>query len=114
LHPVFQAQPENIDYTMWTDVFVHGGQVAKGKWIKGEAKGAYEGKKWSTAKMLADAQAILDKFRGVDIDAIIADLLRRFPDMDQYERDHLESAVAIWKARLDMISPDDVVKVILR
>ena len=59
-------------------------------------------------------QAILDKFRGVDIDAIIADLLRRFPDMDQYERDHLESAVAIWKARLDMISPDDVVKVILR
>jgi len=50
----------------------------------------------------------------VDIDAIIADLLRRFPDMDQYERDHLESAVAIWKARLDMISPDDVVKVILR
>jgi len=53
-------------------------------------------------------------FRGVDIDAIIADLLRRFPDMDQYERDHLLSAAVIWKARLDMISPDDVAKVILR
>ena len=102
---------------MWVDEFVHGihhGGMAKGHWMKGEAKGAYAGKKWNSAKMLADAQAILDRFRAVDIDAIIADLLRRFPDMDQYERDHLESAAVIWKARLDMISPDDVVKAILR
>lgn len=68
-------------------------------------KGAFEVGKWNAAKMLADAQDILDQVKRVDSDAIIEDLLTWTTS-----RGHLKAAFAVWMGRLSRITGADVAR----
>lgn len=61
-----------------------------------------KGDSFDKAALTRDVRQIVETFRKVDIDSIIADLKRRFPNMDDYEAKHMEAAAAIWKNRVTM------------
>ena len=112
------ATPELVGYERWADVEVYGKDVAhpigiKGEAMVGEARKAYReagGGRIDQRKVQADAKKILLAFGKVDIDTILADLYKRFPDLNEYEKQHAEAAAVIWKNRIANITAEQVAR----
>lgn len=78
--------------------------------ISFEAKLAYRAKGMGEREMRADATALIEQFKKVDADKILADLMDKIPNMDEYERKHAEAAVIVWKSRLAQIDAAEVAR----
>lgn len=115
-HPVppkFLVEPENVSYREWGGLYVHG-NIPKAMHMARITRKTYEQRGWSRDKMRADAEEILEEFRKVEIDQIIGDLEKRFPDMSDYEKKHLKAIKAIWERRLASMDSSDVVRMLMQ
>lgn len=114
----FLVEPENVSYNEWANFYGRhqphrvGGWLDKATPMIGLVRGAYREKKWGRDKLAKDAQDIIDEFRKVDPDAIVADLRKRFPKMSEYEQQHLIAAAEIFKRRLAALDAHDIVRML--
>lgn len=104
------TEPEGVSYEEWSKYYaLRGGHASKGRYVAMEAEHAYAG---DLQQLEKDATDIIEKFRSIDADAILADLRRRFPDMDEYEQTHIEANVGIIKSRIRNLEARQVTRVI--
>lgn len=102
-------QPETVPYDQWqTGWNMNLAFLAKGRIIRAEIMAAYGD---NVDAIRADAEKIINDLKKVKTQKILADLRKKYPSLDAYERAHMEGAIKIWENRMTMIDADDVATV---
>jgi hypothetical protein len=109
----FVDEPESIGYAEWGVTYTDDGAMfARPRFMAAEVAKAYDDHGLSPDRLRKDADAIIKQFQSMDLDAMIADLHARFPNMPDYERAHMENATRIFKSRLQNVTGRDVTNLV--
>lgn len=112
--PEMWEQPETISYSEWWKYAGNTRNGGKASIMGAMTQDSYKAQGWNSAKMRQDAAAIIEAFKKVDAEGMAQQLREMYPDMDEYERNHLTGAILIWQNRVGMIEPDEVVKAVMK
>lgn len=113
----FITAPETVGYAEWLDTYNSGsglGPDGRAHQMIDETFRAFKHHNRLDAKQIEkEASKILKGFAAMSPEQIRADLLRRFPNMAEYEKAHLDAAVSLLQNRIKLITPADVARAII-
>lgn len=115
----FLDSPEIVGYAEWAAFYNQSQRIDKasgrGFVMTHETREGYRaagGGVIDQKQVERDAASLLKSFASMSPEQIRAELLKRFPDMADYDRAHLDSAVAILQNRIKSVTARDIARFI--